>query len=119
MAGVHPHELLPILDRQLVQERIVLDRASKRLRSLDRRDAIVNDGVIIGAWFGLGFQPIQRRSAGHFSGPQHAIENPLDDRGSQNPRQSKPKTVHAARHRRVQVLANLCEVPILGFRITV
>ncbi len=33
MAGVHPHELLPILELQLIQERVILDRASKRSRS--------------------------------------------------------------------------------------
>lgn len=119
MARVHPHELLPIVNRQVVQERIILDWASKRFRSLDRRDAIVNDRVVIGSWFGLGQKTIQRRSAGHFPGSQHTAENPFDDGGSQNPGQSKPKTVHASCHRCIQVLANLGEVPILGFRITV
>jgi len=114
---MHPHELLPVADLQLVQERVVLNRPFKRLRSLDRGEAVVDDRVVVGTVVRCGFESFERWAAGHFSRSQDPIEHPLDDRGSKDPRQPKPKAVHSAGHGRRQMLAGLSEVPVFDLRV--
>lgn len=113
MPRVHPHELLPVADLQLVQEWVVFDRTFKRFRSFDRGDAVVDDRIIVGAAICFGFESLYRWAARHLSRSQHPIEHPLDDRSSQDPRQPKVKAIHSAGHGRRQMFAGLSEVPVL------
>lgn len=118
VAGMHPHELLPVFNRKIIQEWVVFDRSRESFRTIDDRDAFVNDLCVVRTRFRFRFQTIQGRAARHFSRPQHASEYPLDDRGPKNPRQAKAEPVHAACRGRGQMLADLREVPVLRFRVS-
>ncbi len=104
----------PLIRLQIVQKGVIIKRTVVLLGLADDFNTLIDDRVVVRTELRLGFQTFDRGSTGHLSRSQDSPENPFDSRRSQDPRQSKTKSIHPPFHRVSEMFTDLGQVPILG-----